>query len=188
MRRVRFVPVSILAASLAGCYSFDVPLGPATTPIEKRLLGDWRCLMFQPDSEDHVLPLRFRALDENRYEITHPESPRSADTSSYHAHITPVKGRTLFNFNEVQDGQPSDDWIVLRTTFLQPNVLRFELADPDPFEKIEQKSEVLLKAFEERQDDADVFRDLMVCLPAPKPAPGEDAKSHDEHSAEKGQS
>ncbi len=155
------VPVAFAVATL-GCFEFDAPLGPPTTPIDKRLIGHWRCLGQDEDEADaRALPLHIRALNETRYALSHPTDKGE---NQYRAHLTKLRDDLILNVNQLKDGEPSKGWHLLRLSFLRPRVLLFELADDDAFEDVAPTSEALREAFEKRSSQPKVYSDLLVCV------------------------
>lgn len=160
-----------LTLPLGGCFEFDVPLGPPTVPVDRRLIGDWRCTGFDSGADaDKVGHLRFHAADATHYEISSTDPCEGSECMPpYRAHITKVGKATILNAQEIKKDAPGDEkWSLVRATLYRPNVLHLALADDDKFKDVAQDAHALEKAVEKRMRTTGVFVDYMVCI---KPAP-----------------
>jgi hypothetical protein len=161
--------VLILAVPFAGCYEFDVPLGPPSVPVDARLLGDWRCVGFESASleADKVIRLQFNAMDQAQYEITSPDMCNKDEEdcrSVFRAHTSRVGDTTFLNTQTVRkDGTLEPRWSYVRVRLHDPNVLHLDLVDDDAFKDVAQTTEGLRKALGKRMKLAGTFSDFCVC-------------------------
>jgi len=165
---------------LSGCFEFDVPLGPATVPIDPRLVGEWRCTGFEGNADsDKIGHLRFQVADTNHYEVTSPDPCEGSDCMPpYRAHITTVGKATILNAQEIKKDEGGDvKWSFVRATLYQPNILHLSLADDEKFKDVPQDTRALKKAVQKRMDTKGVFVDYMVCVkPEPESSPQKPAE------------
>jgi hypothetical protein len=162
--------VFVCMLPLGGCFEFDVPLGPATVPIDRRLIGDWRCTGFDSGADaDKVGHLRFHADDATHYEISSLDPCEGSECMPpYRAHITKVGKATILNAQEIKKDAGDEKWSFVRATLYRPNILHLSLADDDKFKDVAQDAHALKKAVEKRMLAKGVFVDYMVCV---KPTP-----------------
>jgi hypothetical protein len=150
---------------LAGCFDFDAPLGPPTTPIDARLLGSWRCIGFEAQTTDTVGTIQFAALDGTQYDIGPGPGCEGSDCMDrFRAHITKVAGMTLLNARELKDGELAAKWNFVRYTFHRPNVLQLELADDEVLKVKPETTETLRRGLERERRNPKLFQDYLVCL------------------------
>ena len=153
------------ALPLAGCFDFEAPLGPATVPIDPRLLGQWRCMGFEESGTDRVGVIQFSALDKVQYDVGPPPTCEGTDCMDrFRAHITKIAGMTLLNARELKDGKPDEKWNFVRYTFYRPNILHLDLVSDDVLKVKPETTETLRRAFEKQRKDPRLFEDYLICV------------------------
>lgn len=79
------------------------------------------------------------------------------EKAEYDVHGSTVKGGALFNAREL--GEKADGkWNFVRYSFPLPHVLRIQLVDDEPFEKVMNAND-LRQAVEKRVDDPAIYTD-----------------------------
>ena len=164
MKTLRVVLVVACLWSPA-CYDFDFPLDPKPqVPVDGRLIGTWRCLGAEEALEDDPGVLRIA----RRTELTSSWSfeSRSADgapeKSEYEVHGSTVPGGALLNARELGE-KANGKWNFVRYSFLLPDVLRIQLVNDEPFEKVKEAA-VLRTQIEKRRNDPAIYSDFMICV------------------------
>ena len=180
MKKLSFILV-VACLSLPACYDFDSPLdSKPEVPLDGRLMGAWRCLGTQGDLEDDPGVLRIARPTEltSRWTFASPSTNGTRDTSEYEVHASTVPGGALLNARELGE-KANGKWNFVRYSFLLPDVLRIQLVNDEPFEKVKDAN-TLRSEIEKRRDDPAIYTDFMICVrpkasseasPSPSPLP-----------------
>jgi hypothetical protein len=150
--------VVLLAMPLLGCpIESASPIGvPVDSTRDARLLGDWHCASTW---DDKAFTLSMTPLQERLYSIrmTMPgETPMTAQ-----GYGSSVKGSTVLNVMEVEEGKPKDKWVFVRYSLPTRDSVVFELADDELLKK-EQTADALKAAFEGPKRDQ-IFETFYAC-------------------------
>lgn len=162
--------------SLPACYDFDFPLdAKPQVPVNARLVGTWRCLGVQSDVDEGSGTLRVvrRSDTMTRWTFDSPSSNGSPDKSEYDVHGSTIAGGALLNALELGE-KANGKWNFVRYSFLLPDVLRVQVVNDEPFEKVKGNAVSLRQEVEKKRDDPAIYSDFMICVRAqasPSPAP-----------------
>jgi hypothetical protein len=170
MKTLRLVLI-IGCLSLPACYDFDFPLDPKPqVPVDGRLIGAWRCLGVQADLDDDPGVLRIARRTElvSRWSFESTSANGAPEKSEYDVHGSTVPGGALLNALDLGE-KANGKWNFVRYSFLLPDVLRIQLVNDEPFEKIKD-AKSLRSEIEKRRDDPAIYSDFMICV-RPKPVP-----------------
>ncbi|HQZ16419.1 MAG TPA: hypothetical protein PKU70_09170 [Vicinamibacteria bacterium] len=151
--------------SLPGCYDFDFPLDPKPlVPVDARLIGAWRCLGAQAalDDDPGVLRIARRGDLVSRWTFESTSANGSPEKGEYDVHGSTVPGGALLNALDLGE-KANGKWNLVRYSFLLPDVLRIQLVNDEPFEKIKDAT-ALRNAIEKRRDDPAIYSDFMICV------------------------
>ena len=176
------VAALIACLLLPGCYDFDFPLDPKPeVPTDARLIGTWRCLGAAADPDEGAGTLRVeRGSDTvSRWTLEGPSSDGSIDKSEYEVYGSTAAGGSLLNARELGE-KANGKWSFVRYSFLLPNVLRVQLVNDEPFEKVKDNAAALRREIEKRKEDPAILSDLLVCVrakAAPTASPSPTAKT-----------
>ncbi len=149
--------VLLEAACLAGCL-YEQPLAPGRAePVERRVLGTWRCVA--PDSDEPAI-LAVTHAAEGRYRA---EFGGGEDSPSiFSAYAVRFEGKRLLNAQEIVEGEPRK-WTLARYTLYRPTVLHIEFARDEPFREAATQGErvkVLKRVLKQEQ----LFEDYCTCI------------------------
>jgi hypothetical protein len=163
------------AVGLSACYDFQAPLD--ATPqvlVDPALIGEWRCIVSDPDpypAEDGGT-LVFTALSNRTYGIeTKPSvSPEKTSDNQLETFAPLPDGRAAFTSTldgatilNVPSGNDTPRWMLIRYSYLRPNVLHLELVREDYGGSAATPSE--LRAALLRPDAASgAYEDLLYCV------------------------
>ncbi len=174
MKMLRLVLI-IGCLSLPACYDFDFPLDPKPqVRVDDRLIGTWRCLGVQEalDEDPGVLRIAPRTDLISRWTFQSKSADGSEEKGEYDVHASTVPGGALLNALELGE-KANGKWNFVRYSFLLPDVLRIQIVNDEPFEKIKD-AKSLRSAIEKRRDDPTIYSDFIVCVrsrPAASPSP-----------------
>jgi hypothetical protein len=175
VNRARALPI-VACLSLPACYDFDFPLDPKpVVPVDARLVGAWRCLGAQADSDDApgILAIARRSDATARWTFESRAADGTAEKSEYDVHASTVPGGNLLNALELGD-KASGKWSFVRYSFLLPSVLRVQLVNDEPLARVKGAADSLRLEIEKRRDDPAIYTDFLICVrakPAPTPSP-----------------
>lgn len=151
--------------SMAACYDFDFPLDPKPqVPVDARLIGAWRCLGAQEALEEDPGVLRIARRTDliSRWTFESKSADGSPEKGEYDVHGSTVPGGALLNALELGE-KANGKWNFVRYSFLLPHVLRIQLVNDEPFEKIKD-AKTLRSAIEKRRDDPAIYSDFIICV------------------------
>ncbi len=177
MKKLRVALVALCLA-LPGCYDFDFPLDPKPqVAVDPRLVGTWRCLGAEPSIDDAPANIRIerRTQTTTHWAFESPAADGTPEKADFDVHGSSVKGGALLNVLEVGE-KANGKWSFARYTFISPDILRLQLVDDKPLEKVKGNVDSLRKAIEKRRDDPAIYIDYCVCVrvkssPEPSPSP-----------------
>ena len=164
MKKLR---VALIAAGLLlpACYDFDFPLDPRPrVPVDAHLMGSWRCLGAQADSEDAPALLRIerRSEAQARWTFESLAGDGAPEKSEYDVHASSVQGASLLNALELGE-KANGKWNFVRYSFLLPDVLRVQVVNDEPFAEVKDAA-ALRRQVEKRRDDPSIYTDFMICV------------------------
>ena len=176
MKKLR---VALIAAGLLlpACYDFDFPLDPRPqVAVDPRLIGTWRCLGAQADSDDAPALLRIERRSEAQAHWTFESlaGDGAPEKSEYDVHASSVQGASLLNALELGE-KANGKWNFVRYSFLLPDVLRVQVVNDEPFAEVKDAAG-LRKEVEKRKNDPRIYTDFLVCVrkkaaDGPSPSP-----------------
>jgi hypothetical protein len=153
-----------LACSASACF-FDHPLdAEASVRVDSAILGTWRCLPFEADSDDkpEALVIVVTAASDRRYKITfHSGDDKPAQ---FEAYASTVDGRPILNVRLPDARVPVKPWLLARYSFLRSDILHVEVVDETKLEGADRSSETLRRAFEKVHDRSDSYEDYCICI------------------------
>lgn len=167
---------------LPACYDFDFPLDPKPqVPVDARLAGTWQCLGAEPSIDEAPALLRIapRAEAIALWTFETQSGDGSREVMNADVYGSTVKGGALLNALEL-GAKANGKWSFIRYTFIAPHILRLQLIDDEPFEKVKDDAVALRKEVEKRRNDPAIYNDFCVCVrlkppsgptPSPSPAP-----------------
>lgn len=135
----------------------------------------WRCLSAQASVDEapatlHIEP-RPGLLAHWTFET--PSSDGTMDKGEFDVYRSSQLGGSLLNAVE-SGGKEQSKWSFVRYSLLIPDVLRIELMDDEPFDKVKDNAEALRQAITRRVNDPAIYKDFCVCVrakPAAEPSP-----------------
>jgi hypothetical protein len=156
-----------IALPLLGCFTFDAPLGPSSSPIDDRLLGEWRCIPSKHDPEDdRVFRMDFKGLDATHYDVSSPDCVPETDSACsfhYRAHVTHLRRDTVLNALDLDDsGKGMDTWYLALYRFPGRDVLLIQLVDSGQLNGPDTPM-ALRRALESRNPPKDLLADFVLC-------------------------
>lgn len=161
------VPLTALllatAAATFGCYESDFPLGPPTQAVDAGLLGTWRCVQHDSESQLAVLELTVARRSEQQYDVS--LAAAGEETLLYRGHATDLRGTTILNLQELKPGKAPDAarWDFVRATLLKPNVLDVAIVDDKLFPEKPATAAAQRAAMEASVARPELFSDYCVC-------------------------
>lgn len=148
----------VLALPGGGCF-FASPIDVAPgVDLDPSILGTWRCLPM-PNPREATAVFVVSSSGERRYQISVRE--RGVGPLEFEAHASLVNGRRVLNLR----GPTPKPWTFARYSFLQPDLVRVELVDPDMLKGVEDSPASLRGALERQGGSPDLFKDGWVCTP-----------------------
>lgn len=171
MKTIRAV-LTVACLSLPACYDFDFPLDPKpVVPVDPRLVGTWRCLGAQGDSDDAPGLLRVARRSETlaRWSFESRSADGTPEKDEYEVYGSTVPGGNLLNAQELGE-KASGKWSFVRYSFLLPTVLRVQAIDDEPLAKVKGAAVSLRREIEKRRDDPAIYTDFLICVRAKEPA------------------
>ncbi len=150
----------LLACALVSACDYRVPL--VTEPaldIDRSIIGLW-----QEDKEGEVNQLLILPLDERAYLVSYPSGGH--DAMYARAALCRVADLTLAQLEWLgtDRGDTADDDVVYQYAAytLEGDTLHVRLLNPFAVDNDIESSNELVKAIEEKADDPDLFRNIMV--------------------------
>ena len=167
-----------LAAALAGCcllpgcYEFDSPLDlKPRVKVDEKLPGPWRCFGTEDSADEapFILNVEKRNDTTTAWMVESVSGDGSKETSGYEAFGSTVSPGHLLNLRETGE-KASGMWTFVRYSFLLPHLMRVELIEDKPFEKVQKNQIALRSAIEKRLNDPTIFTEFCLCVRAKKKA------------------
>lgn len=165
MKTLRIV-IAAACLALPACYEFDFPLDPKpVVRVDPRLVGAWRCLGAETSVDDLPATLRIvrRTSEIMHWSFESLSSDGTKDMGEYDVYASTMKGGALLNALELGE-KASGKWSFVQYALLLPNVLRIQVVDDKPFEKVRSHASDLRKAIERRRNDPSIYTDYCVCV------------------------
>lgn len=161
MRR-RFVGVGLVAALLSSaCYESAVPLDATPQgPVDRALLGTWRCLPIGGARDDAAATMAVTFPEARVYGIDWTED--GGQTNRYRAFASSVMSR-LLNVQDVGATANATPWTFVRYTMLRPGVLFLQVASDDVLKDVRKTPAALRQAIDRLQTAPSLFADFGVC-------------------------
>lgn len=166
----RSLAVSGLALLLMGCpYESSEPLTPlASSALDPRLTGAWRCLQ---STEDQTWRVTFTPFDEHQYVVSLQEPPTEKEEfgllHAYAGKLGEVSVLSLQELGPDKDGKPRD-WSWLRYTLVDGDLLRLRFVSDKPLKPAKTPAEA--RALVEKQlASPDLYEEGFVCVGVPEP-------------------
>jgi hypothetical protein len=148
--------------ALTGCYESSFPLDPEPqTEIDSRVLGGWRCMFAEPDSQ-RVFAMELKSSGKGRYQAT--TMVAGGDLGRYQVHVSLVKGRPVVNVRSLQAEPGEKPWLLLRYDLLKPNILSVGAVRDQWLAGVPDSAAAVRKALEQASDEGEVYEDAFVCL------------------------
>ena len=167
--------IIVLGLTIPSCYEFNFPLDPTPkVPQDARLAGVWRCLSAHPSVDEGAATLRIEPRPGllAHWTFETPSSDGTTDQGEFDVYRSSQLGGSLLNAME-SGGKEPRKWSFVRYSLLTPDVLRIELMDDEPFDKVKDNAEALRQAITRRVNDPAIYKDFCVCVratPAAEPS------------------
>lgn len=131
--RVALAAAFLLAAILLGCYESPTPLAdPATTPLDPRLIGRWRCVSPAGERpEDDPVFLAIARVSATEYAVAMGERDEAPD--QYRALSARLEGVAVANVQEIDDEGRPGKWVLARYRLRPRSGLDIQIAGEKAF-------------------------------------------------------
>jgi hypothetical protein len=161
------IVVAVVALAVVGCYDFKAPVDARPQqPIDEALLGPWRCLQAEPETDSRAFSVEFVGASERSYRIRFTADDKPSQEMP--AYVSVVAGGRILNVRDPEDPPSGDPWTLVRYSFLQPTVLRLEVIDDKPFIGDDGSASELRAALEKAGHDSPAYEDIGVCIRVPQ--------------------
>jgi hypothetical protein len=150
----------VLAAPLLGCFESATPIADAaTTPIDPRVAGEWRCV--SPHDEETVR-FTFTRTSGTNYDVVLTPADENEKPDRYRASSARLDGTALVNVQQVAEDGRLGKWVLVRYTLHRPALLELEIASRTVFEA--EKQAPPREAARRHLKAGDLFEPFCACV------------------------
>jgi hypothetical protein len=125
------IALRAIALALTACYS-QSPLDPKPQlRVDRKLLGQWRCMSTEDDPQTALVTFAEAPGSEREYRVTWQDTGK--DPEMFRAYPSIVSHQPFLNATDAREGH-DDEWLFVKYSLLRANVLYLQIVNQKVFE------------------------------------------------------